>query len=113
MQRRASDFSLSIRFRPAHRNDTTAPGFYLMAGFANEGEAEWVAEDRLLTPQQFQNIGTLIDSSAGLDLDGRLMNAMREANADAEDRRRQRIAALTRQRREAADQLRAMGAEVE
>lgn len=59
-----SEFSLSIRYRHPNAGSyprVTLPGFYLQAGFANEGEASWVYEQRLLSPQALLAIAREID----------------------------------------------------
>jgi hypothetical protein len=110
MERRADEFSLSIRYRSPERGSyprAAIPGFYLQAGFANEGEADWVAEDRLLKPQELRNIATYVDQAA--DLDGKLMRAINDASDDADKRRQQRISHLVQQKRRAEDELEALG----
>lgn len=106
----ASEFSLSIRYRTPEKGSyprPSTPGFYLLAGFANEGQAEWVAENQLLKPQELRNIAVHVDQAAGLE--GRLMRAVNDASDDAEKRRVQRISHLVQQKRRAEAELERLG----
>lgn len=64
----ADDFTLRIKWAdPKSRryNDGLAvvPGYYLTAGFANEGEATWIYEGRLLTPDALMAIARTVDNA--------------------------------------------------
>jgi hypothetical protein len=61
-----SDFSLAIRFKKPDAGSyprVDLPGFYLHAGFANEGEADWVYSDRLLSPEALLGIARSVDNA--------------------------------------------------
>lgn len=53
----ADEFSLHIIWRPRGGHDDKAlPGFYLTAGVANEGEADYPLDNAMLSPDEFRAI---------------------------------------------------------
>jgi hypothetical protein len=54
-----SEFSLSLRYKRPSAGSyprVEVPGWYLLVGFANEGTANWFAEDSLLGAGEFRDI---------------------------------------------------------
>lgn len=92
---RPEEFSLHVSWRAhAPRDQIQVPGFYLTAGFANEGEAHYVVDHRLLSPAEFDVLvnaaGAAVDnavlSQLGCEMadHGKNVLAARVANIDAE-----------------------------
>jgi hypothetical protein len=64
MNARPEEFSLSIRYRTPGNGSyprVDVPGFYLTAGTANEGEADWSYDQRLVDPEGLMSIARSID----------------------------------------------------
>lgn len=79
------EFSLGVRYRKPGAGSyprPDVPGFYVYAGFANAGEADWLIEDRLLSSAQFTQIGA--ELATALDVP-RLGTAVATAAIEAEE----------------------------
>lgn len=102
---RHTEFSLGIRHRYPDRGSyprVDVPGFYMYAGFANEGEADWIIEDRLLPPETLQRIG---DELADILEVPRLGSAMAQLGIDADIERTERLSALRDQQARLTEQI--------
>lgn len=106
MERRHDEFSLTIRWRSPNSGSyprPTAPGFYLTAGWANEGEAEYPVKDARLTFEQLHLIAANITEVLGAfdELD-RAIPRMKDRY---EKQRLDQIATLERQQVNITEQL--------
>lgn len=60
------EFSLTIRYKQPDKGSyprVDVPGFYLNAGWANEGEAEWFADDHRLSESELLSFADLVDKA--------------------------------------------------
>jgi hypothetical protein len=92
MRHRHHEFSLYLRWRPQGRHDAATPGFYLTAGWSNEGVSEWPIDGLRLSDDQFRSFMAVADDAALGD--GSFKAAADRMLADASDAVEQRRQAL-------------------
>lgn len=108
MRHGADEFSLRITWRPHQfsrdRNErTVVPGFYISAGFANEGEAYEVIDNVLLRPQALTNVFLALSHEEGID--AKLMNLAKPLTTAVEAAQQTRLVRLAEQLRATREAL--------
>jgi hypothetical protein len=104
MQRRYDEFSISLLWRKSDKGSYPRPsteGYHLTMGWANEGEADWIANRQLITLDQFENIVEAVGTALHWDL---IPTAV-EMSKQAAQRNRERIVALRKRQEEIAAEL--------
>lgn len=100
---RHDEFSITIGWRKPNDGAWPRPdveGFYLTMGWANDGQAEWLVDRRLVAPTQVVHWVRVIASDLGIPSERTAV--LNSIPLKAEEQRRQRVRIL-RAQREAID----------
>lgn len=108
MQHRHDEFALSIRWRKPNAGSyprPSVPGFYLQAGWANEGEADWLQDMRRLSSPELGDILTAVGNAVNDPRFAVAAATMINGRSRAE---REELARLTAARDRLDDQIQAL-----
>ena len=107
---RSDEFSLHIGYRAPGRGSwprPEIPGFYLRATYSNEGEAEDVVSERLLSPRQLQDILYAVAGNLPQDNEGPILRSSADRiAADMESALQASFSSARQQQREVEARLR-------